>query len=479
MRLLTVTLIILSTYAFAQEGYNLNFAVKGMQPGPVYLGFYLQDKTFSRDTAQVNSKGEFSFTGSKKLSEGIYFIIKEDSKMLFDFVIGMDQHFSIETSIEDVMKNMVIKGDEDNKLFLANRKLLTEAYASIEPQLKILKDSTASAALKKDANKIYEEIGKGVVAQQDNLIATNPKSVTARILKMNKMVTIPDAPKKADGSIDSTYQFKYYKHHYFDNFGLGDEVTLRVSKVIYWEKVQNFLDKLVVQNPDSIYKELEKLIPIAKQNQDTYKYLVWNAIVYYQNHSIMGLDQVYVKLVEKYIASGEMDYWLDKKTVANMKDYADKLGRAPIGSIASDLIMQDANLQPKSLYDIKSKYTIVFFFKPSCGHCREETPKLVTLYNAKKKQLNLEVFAVATDTAMKEMKDFIKDFKTPWITVNGPRTYNKQHFSKLYYAELTPTVYVLDSKKKIIARRIDVEQIDDFIENYEKFEMRKKAPVTN
>jgi peroxiredoxin len=474
MRPLAILFILFSTACVAQNAYKLDFKIKGIKPGPLYLGFYQQDKTFSKDTAEAKADGSFSFTGTKKLGQGIYFLL-QDGNLLFDFVVGHDQEFAIETSTEDYLKNLVVKGDDDNLLFIENRKILTEANKAIEPQIKILRDSTANPELKKEANKVYEETGKKVLAQQEALIAKGPISVTARLLKMHKPVNVPDPPKKPDGTIDSTFQYKYYKQHYFDNFGLGDEVMLRVPKVNYWDKVQNYLDKLVIQQPDTLFKEVNKLIAVAKQNQDTYKYLVWNAVVYYQTHSIMGLDQVYVKMVDKYITSGEMDYWLDKKTVSNMKDYADKLRRAPIGTKAPNLIMQDVKSQPKSMYDIKSKYTVLFFFKPSCGHCREETPKLVTLYNAKKKTLNFEVFAVSTDTTMKEMKEFINDFKTPWITVNGPRSYIKEHFSKLYYAELTPTVYILDENKKIIARRIDVEQIDHFIENYEKMEMRRKG----
>jgi peroxiredoxin len=476
MRVLSFILVLISSTVFSQNAYKIDFKIKALPAGPVYLGFYLQDKTFSRDTAAVDATGAFSFAGPKALNEGIYFILR-DSNLLFDFIVGKDQEFSIEASSDDYVKSMVIKGDDDNALYLENRRLLMAATKAIEPQVKILRDSTADPASKKEANKVYEEAGKNVMTQQEKIIQMNPTSVTARLLKMHKQVTIPEPPKKSDGTIDSTFQLRYYTQHYFDNFGLGDEVTLRVHKVIYWDKVQGYLDKLFIQQPDTLFNRVDKLIAIAKQNQETYKYLVWNAIVYYQNHSIMGLDQVYVKLVDKYITSGEMDYWLDKKTVSNMRDYADKLRRAPIGATAPNLIMQNAQLQPKSMYDIKTKYTVLFFFKPSCGHCREETPKLVTLYNQKKKTLNFEVFAVSTDTTMKEMKDFIRDFNTPWITVNGPRSYIKEHFSKLYYADLTPTVYVLDEKKKIIARRIDVEQVDDFIENYEKMELRKKVAV--
>jgi thiol-disulfide isomerase/thioredoxin len=141
--------------------------------------------------------------------------------------------------------------------------------------------------------------------------------------------------------------------------------------------------------------------------------------------------------VDKYIASGEMDYWLDKKTVQNHKDYASKVKRGLIGRTASNLMMQDQNLQPRSLYDLKNKFTIIFFFKPTCGHCREEAPKLVEFYNTSKKKYDFEVFAVSTDTSMKEMKEFIRDMKTPWTTVNGPRSYIKTHFSEVYFTETT------------------------------------------
>jgi len=49
-----------------------------------------------------------------------------------------------------------------------------------------------------------------------------------------------------------------------------------------------------------------------------------------------------------------------------------------IGHTGANLIMQDQKLPTKSMYDIKAKYTILFIFKPSCGHCREETLSLLT-----------------------------------------------------------------------------------------------------
>ena len=39
-----------------------------------------------------------------------------------------------------------------------------------------------------------------------------------------------------------------------------------------------------------------------------------------------------------------------------------------------------------------------------------------------------------------------------------------------YNVRTTPQVYVLDQQRKIIAKKLDVEQLVDFLENYELFD---------
>jgi peroxiredoxin len=187
----------------------------------------------------------------------------------------------------------------------------------------------------------------------------------------------------------------------------------------------------------------------------------------------MGLDEVYVRLFDKYFASGEMDFWISDAVKKNMKDYADKVRLSLIGNTAPNLIMQDLNLQPKSMYDIRKKYTVLYIFDPDCGHCREETPKLVTFYNEAKAKYNLEVYAVSADTSMQKMKKYIEEMKMNWITVNGPRSY-VGNYQKLYDAATTPSLFLLDEKKKIIAKKLSIEQLKGFMENYERMQKWKE-----
>jgi thiol-disulfide isomerase/thioredoxin len=248
-----------------------------------------------------------------------------------------------------------------------------------------------------------------------------------------------------------------------------------MPKPIYQEKVKEYLEKLFVPQPDSVTKAINTAAAQAKKNPETYQYFIRTCLFLYQQPEIMGLDEVFVNLYDQYFATGEMEYWANGKMKQNLKEHADKIRSSMIGRTGANLIMQDVNFQPKSMYDIKAKYTILFIFNPDCGHCREETPKLVDFYNKEKAKFNLEVFAVSTDTSMKKLRDFIKEFKTPWITVDGPRSYVKEHFSKLYHSDTTPSIYILDDKKKIIAKKLPVKQLDDFFTKHEKFSQTNKG----
>jgi thiol-disulfide isomerase/thioredoxin len=471
-------LMFCSAFAFAQSGYKINFKVKGWKDFPAYLGHFYGEQTYLKDTANVNSNGEFFFDNKNKLPQGVYFLVLKKDKgsvKVFDFVVSDDQVFTLETDTSDFVQHMKVIGDEDNKLFFENIAYNIERNKEAEPFMKIVKDSTRKEDQKKEARADLSKLNDKVLAHQKDLISKYPKTMTARLLKASQIVTIPDPPKLPNGKIDSTFQLRYYRQHFFDNFDLSDDALIRLPQPLYQQKLKEYLEKLFVPQPDSVTKAINGLVEKVKKNEETYKYLIYSCLFMYQQPEIMGLDEVFVNIYDQYFASGKMDFWVTPKIKQNFKEHADKIRSCMIGRVGANLIMQDQNLQPKSMYDIKAKYTILFIFNPDCGHCREETPKLVEFYNKDKAKYNLEVFAVSTDTSMKKLRDFIKEFKTPWITVDGPRSYVKEHFSKLYHSDTTPTIFILDDKKKIIAKKLPVKQLDDFLAKHEKFLQLKKT----
>lgn len=464
-------LLSLSATSFSQTGYKIEFKVDGLKDTTAYLGYYYGESTFVKDTAKVDSKGHFVFDGKKALDQGVYFLVLDKTR-LFDFVVSADQQFSLATNTSDYFKNMVVTGDQDNKLFFENMIFNMERHKEAEPFIKVLQDSTLKDDQKKSARESFNKVNDKVMAHQDAIIAQYPTTLTARIFKANKPVKIPDAPKRADGSIDSTFQLRWYREHFFDNFNLADDAMIRMPRPIYQEKINEYLDKLFVPQPDTLKKAISKMVEKAKKNQETYKYAVWACVVKYQAHEIMGLDEVYVYLYDTYFANGDMNFWANDKMRKNLKDAADRMRKSLVGKPGANLIMQDINKNPRSLYDIKNKYTVLYIFDPDCGHCKEETPKLSSWY--KQKKYDLEVYAVSLDTSMAKMKEWIKTMDMKWITVNGPRTYVGP-VQDLYDCNTTPSLYILDNRKKIIAKKLPVDKVEDFLQQHERVEKAKAA----
>ena len=104
-----------------------------------------------------------------------------------------------------------------------------------------------------------------------------------------------------------------------------------MPKPIYRDKINEYLDKLYVQQADTLTKAIEKIVSKAKKNQETYKYAVWTCMLKYQQPEIMGLDEVYVNLYDKYFATGEMDFWVNDKLKKNLKEQADRLRKSLVG----------------------------------------------------------------------------------------------------------------------------------------------------
>ncbi|MEO5978057.1 MAG: thioredoxin-like domain-containing protein [Chryseolinea sp.] len=477
MRVLTLIFFALMSFgAIAQPGYSLKFKIDGWKGTTAYLGNFYGETTYIKDTAQVSDKGEFIFDSAKPLTyRGVYFLVlmkDGQAQKQFEFIISDKQHFSMETRAEDYVKYMKVTGDEDNRLFFDNMIFNMDRHKEAEPFEKILRDSTLAEDKKKDARIEYAKVGDKVSAYQDDIIKKYPNTLTAKILKANQPIKIPDAPKKADGSIDSTFQLRWYRQHFFDNFDLAESGLICLPRPLYKEKINEYLDKLYAPQPDSITKASANYIDKAKKNQETYKYATWMTLLKYQQPEIMGLDEVYVNIFDKYYGSGEMDFWVSGKLKQNLKDHADRLRTSLVGKQGKNLIMQDGNFKPRSMYDIKNKYTVLYIFDPDCGHCKEETPKLVSFYNSKK--WDIEVYAVSADSSMQKMRDYIKEMSMKWITVNGPRTY-VGHYQDLYDAMTTPSLYVLDQKKKIIAKKVPADKLDEFLTQYEKFEKARAA----
>jgi thiol-disulfide isomerase/thioredoxin len=128
--------------------------------------------------------------------------------------------------------------------------------------------------------------------------------------------------------------------------------------------------------------------------------------------------------------------------------------------------MPDTNWTMQELHKIKAKYTMVIFWDANCGRCKEEMPRLKEAYTKLNNQIYaggkyFEVYAVSLTNVAEEWKKYVADNKLKWINVSD--LYNNTKFRRLYDIYSTPVIYLLGADKKILAKRLSVEQVEDFI----------------
>ena len=179
----------------------------------------------------------------------------------------------------------------------------------------------------------------------------------------------------------------------------------------------------------------------------------------------MGHDAVIVKLADDIYLSGKAD-WTTKEWRDNLKQEVERIRPNLIGVKAHDLVMNTFNGIYVSLYDINKDFTVLYFWEPDCGHCKEATPKLKAYYD-KYKSNGVEVFAICTQNDREEWEKYIQENKLTWI--NGWDPQRLTNFDYYYNITTTPTIYILDRNKTIIAKKLPVESIESFIDNYRKF----------
>jgi hypothetical protein len=77
--------------------------------------------------------------------------------------------------------------------------------------------------------------------------------------------------------------------------------------------------------------------------------------------------------------------------------------------------------------------------------------------------MGIKVFAVCTQNDKKEWEDFIAD-NDLFDFINCYDPHYQNNFRVYYDIYSTPTVYLLDKDKKIIAKRLDLENLKSFLD---------------
>lgn len=453
-----------------KDAYRIDVSVLPYKNVELYLGTYYGKNKILVDTCTLNDKSEGVFSGSKKLDEGIYFLVSPERTLLFELLMDSTQHFTIKadtTNLSDIQTS----GSKENQLFADYSRFLS----GIAPQIGILQNEIKHQAKNKaDSTTIMMQIKKlsdSMNVYRSHIVETYPQSMLSVLFEAVKVPAFPEMPLKPDGSRDSAYPWQYVKDHFWDNVNFYDGRLLHTP--FFDSKINDYLNNYISQNPDSVIEAVNYMLLSSRSNEKMFEYLLAKFTDKYINPNIMGQDKVFLFLFNNFYSKGDTT-WLNANQKKYIFDRAYSIFANQLGEAAPPLDMVDSSGKEASLYQVSAPFTFIIFWDPLCSHCKEQVPELDSLYEAKWKALGVKIFAVNTNENVKpEWEKFIMDHHlNGWIHAWQTRdarlkeeVAGQANFRQLYDITQTPTTYLLDKNKKIIAKKLSFDQYDQIIES--------------
>lgn len=452
--------------SFGQNGYTYTVTIKGMEDTILLLGHHYADKQYVVDTAATDATGKAVFSGDKALPGGVYLIVMPKlANKYFELIID-EPSFSVTTDVSDITGKMVIEGSRENQLMYEDLHFIAaqrQKVESINKELETLgEDDSKKARLEAERAAINDS----VLVWRSSIFKKYPDAFYTKILKAAQDVVIPEAPVNSDGTTDKYFGYYYVRKHFFDDIDLQDPRLIRTN--IIPGKLERYFEYYVPKVPDSVKVAVDKVANLAKGNNDVFQYIIVTLLNKYATSDIMGMDAVFVHIVDTYYKTGDA-FWLDDAGLYRITHSADMMRPTLIGKRAPNIFLQDTADMDIPLYAINSDYTIILFWDVDCSHCKKELPKIEAAY-PELKELGAEIYAVYSQEEWDKWVKWLREHKYGWVNVGNKKL--KSNFQVIYNVNQTPIILIIDKEKNIIAKKIAADQLVDFLKRYK--EMNEK-----
>ncbi len=428
--------------------YAQEFSAKIHSSQPYTWGILYQIKDFKNvyvANQQPDSTGVFHFNMKGK-EPGEYVMLYDMNQQKKVYFIYNNENVELDVYPEQNHK-IEIKQSKENKIYLpfaGKRDYLISVMDDLEKKFEDHKlpypDRVMFKNFKKNLRKLQKEY-----------------------LQKSKGYLVYDLIKNSgeyygDVSLDQTSYFNDKLDHYFDDFDINDSIVNKSH--LLSEKIYKYIFKI---NPpsdpktakDEYMSRIKKIwykIKDEKVKQDMILSLIQGFV------NVNG--QVSKELIEKYYKNfpPEIQSQLDINTV--MKD----IGLLE-GETAPDFSFSDGKNTYK-LSEIQSDKILLIFWSATCPHCLKSLPEIQKIMKGRK---NWKVVAIGLE---RNKKDWLREhyFYPEFIhgVFSNPENKWDQEIIKKYYITATPTYFVLDKDKKIIAKPYEVEDVKKTVESIDK-----------
>lgn len=455
MKRFFVLLIFVATIANAQ------FSIKGTMTPPdkndwvvLYRIEGAKQKFLSNSTIKfedvdlggsVQKVGRFELTLPADAKVGAYRVSYRNSGAGFvDFLFNKENiEFVFNPQFPE--ESVVFTKSRENKVYREYQEALSSTQRAIDSlQVEYLKDDNRKTKKAyKTAFKDQEEVQEIYEGKSEGMLANT-------FIKASK-------PTNSESIFKGTKEYlDHVLSSFFDNVDFSDKTLYNSPFII--DKVTNYVFYLNIAESQSLqqglYNEsIAKIMGIVKDEsieKEILEYLITRFTVQRNSEIVDGIfEKYYAKLPESL-----QDAEFKTKKLAELS--------VSVGRTAPDFAWKEGDKEYtlSSLND--GENYLMIFWSTQCGHCVNEVPEV---YELMKEFESTSVIAFAIEENDAEFNSWAKDKLSKWHNVLGTHPTYKfdNEVVQKYRIDATPTYFILDKDKKIVAVPNAIEDIKDFL----------------
>lgn len=387
-----------------------------------------EDGSFEFKLDSTNTKGTYRLVYAVPQEDYNFDIIyngKEDVELTFNSETGVEFTKSIENKLLTSYTNSM--------------SMVTQSIGNYFSQES--KDTKALKAIfktQRETQENFEKAAKGTRALS--------------FIKANK----PYVPENIE---DVETYINNLKAHYFDYVDFNNPIL----------QSSNFLEERILNYVFGMSSETKDEVENYKENIDVVYGHMKTAPKEVQRILLFDLWQQMADLrqesVSNYISE---NYLMDIAVALNDQQLLQSLilyKNLSKGTVAPNFdieIKEKDKLITKKLTDLKgAENYIIVFWSSTCSHCLDEVPQLQKFVNTFEKN-KVKVVAIGLEDEPYGWKNLTYDYPE-FIHVYGEGKWDNK-IGDAYGVSSTPTYFILDKDKKIVAKPLDFEVLKEFFE---------------
>lgn len=388
--------------------------------------------------------GKFEITIPEKATRGIYRLIYDQQNQLFVDVIYDNEDIAFNFHPKHPNSLVQFSKSKNNTLYFDYLRAISKPQQTLDSlQVDYFKPN-ANGAIKI----IYMNKYDRVKTVQDHFEKQSQGTLAYHFIKASKRYN-PSLPIK-----NPEDYLKEIKTHFFDHIDFNstelDQSTFKHDKIndfIFYLNTAEDPETQTNLRKEAISTVLEKLKTNLMLSKDVQESLLYN---FAKQENV---------LMTNYVLNYYLQLPKELQDVGFINDVKGQL-RTAIGNIAPNILWEQDGVQ-KTLHKLSGAANyLVVFWSSGCSHCLKELPLLKDYLKDKP---HIEVVAVGLEDEQSTANWQSEITKYPkWLHVYGKDKW-KNRFANEYGVSATPSFYLLDPQKKILAKPDDVKELETTI----------------